>query len=230
MLKKLEWDSNFFNLNVGELIGYDKSKSISMESFDLIYLIQKQDDPISLKGFKQTYVDHKLTFKKEIRKHTANAISTKYFSSPTESEFQELCSLAFLSGQYSRFKCDPKFDQSYFEKLYTQWVKNSICDGHSKGLFYIKVDGFVAGFVTYTINLLEASIGLIAVDPVCQGCGIGGQLIDQLSSFLNENGVSKIFVATQIQNQKAISFYKKMGFELSHHTITKHLWNENTIQ
>ena len=230
MLKKLDWDSNFFNLNVGEIKVHNNSQDISIEGFDLIYLIQKQDHPISVKGFKQTYVDHKLTFKKEIRKHSANAISTKCFSNPTESEFQELCSLAFLSGQYSRFRCDPKFDQSYFEKLYIQWVKNSICDEHSKGLFYIKVDGFVAGFVTYTINLLEATIGLIAVYPAFQGRGIGGQLIQYLSSFLNENGVSKIFVATQFQNQKAISFYEKMGFELSHHTITKHLWNENTIQ
>jgi dTDP-4-amino-4,6-dideoxy-D-galactose acyltransferase len=193
-------------------------------------LVQKQDHPISLKGFTQTYVDHKLTFIKEIRKHTANVIRTKCFSSPTESEFVELCTLAFLSGQYSRFKCDPKLDQSYFEKLYIQWVKNSISDGVSKGLFYIKVDDFMAGFVTYTINHLEATIGLIAVDPAVQGQGIGGQLIQHLTTFLNENGVLKIFVTTQIQNQQAISFYKKMGFELSHRTITKHLWNENTIQ
>lgn len=230
MLKKLEWDSNFFNLNVGELKNHGNDQLISTGDFDLIYLVQKQDDLVKFKGFTQTYVDYKLTFIKEIRKHTANGISTKCFSSPTESEFVELCALALLSGQYSRFKCDPKFDQSYFEKLYIQWVKNSVCDEVSKGLFYIKVDGFTVGFVTYIINHFEATIGLIAVDPAVQGQGIGGQLIQHLTTFLNENGVLKIFVATQIQNQQAISFYKKMGFELSHRTITKHLWNENTIQ
>ncbi len=53
----------------------------------------------------------------------------------------------------------------------------------------------------------------MGVIPEYRSNGIGKLLIDECVTWAKENGYQKIFVNTYIANEKAISFYKKNGFD-----------------
>jgi dTDP-4-amino-4,6-dideoxy-D-galactose acyltransferase len=226
MIKKMEWDSDFFNLNVGKLDFKEYRESFNEESYDLLYIVSSADFDLKLKGFENSFSEQKVKFYKEFKEN--QQLSENIFSHrETDYNIQEIYELAFESGKNSRFLLDKKFSPEKFKELYKLWIDNSISQKFADDVLLYKYDGNTVGFLTYKTIEKNAFVGLIAVSNEHQGKGIGGIMLKHLETILNLKGIHNLTIPTQGQNKQACYFYNKIGFSISEKTYIKHYWKIN---
>ncbi len=96
--------------------------------------------------------------------------------------------------------------------------KDMLKDSNSKFLI-AEIDNRVVGFITFIIRktLLHSGLsGLIdelIVSQDYQNKGIGQYLVEGVIEQCKKLGCCEIEVSTELENKKAIRFYKKLGFE-----------------
>ena len=67
MVKKLQWDSEFFDLKVGEISLDTPLDAIEIEEdFDLMYVLSKDDFPLYISEYENTFSETKVFFVKKI--------------------------------------------------------------------------------------------------------------------------------------------------------------------
>ena len=223
MIEQLTWDSDFFGFNVGKVTALKgerinfhdlllKSKS---DNYRLIYLFS--EDAISED---MVPVDVKIVYSMPIEND-----GTHYEVLPEVHEAtNSLYSLAYRSGDHSRFRLDKNFEKGKFEELYNIWVENSLSGKFADKVFKYEVNGEIVAFVTVAIKDHVAIIGLIAVSENYGRRGIGSKLINAVKSYALERGCKTLNVATQQDNIEACMFYEKNGFSLYSKTYIYHLW------
>jgi hypothetical protein len=67
MLKKLEWDSAFFNLNVGELTLNSFSTPIDVSGYDLLYVLSKEGTKCNIPSFTKFFSEEKVKYSKDLQ-------------------------------------------------------------------------------------------------------------------------------------------------------------------
>jgi GNAT superfamily N-acetyltransferase len=226
MIRKLEWDSLFFNLNVGELSINDYKDSLDYSDFDLFYVISSDDFDLELKGFKNSFSEQKIKFHKELKE--LQQLSDNVFSyKETDYEIQEVYELAYESGKQSRFLLDKNFEPEKFKEMYRLWIDNSISTNFADDVLLYKHEGKTVGLLTYKTIEKNAFVGLIAVSYEHQGKGIGGIMLKHLETVLYAKGIYNLTIPTQDQNKQACYFYNKIGYSISEKTYIKHYWKIN---
>lgn len=227
-IERLNWDSSFFGIEVGRT--NQKQLSITTEDeinrFDLLYL--KEDRPIelnsSLLNRKNLLADCKLVYSKQISNLN---FSTDYIIKRCSGSFrlyEQLYSLAYLSGKYSRYKLDTNFAAGKFEEMYKMWVDNSISGEMADYLYYIEDAGKICAFVTLKITPEKGVIGLIATDQNARGRGFGKALVLKCEQTLRLEGIGILDVATQADNHVACRFYEKCEMSIKDRTFIYHSW------
>jgi len=228
-ISKLEWDSNFFDLNVGKILLKNSKKNskfilkiIKQSGFDLVYLFSKS--PLSRNLENLFFNETKFTFKKKILLSYNTNIAL-----PFEGKLnQELINLALDAGSFSRFKLDNSISR-FYNDLYTKWIENSITKKIADEVLTIQKCDKIAGFLTIKkVDKKSATIGLIAVRKEFRRSGIGTELIHSAENWVLEQNLDYLFVSTQKQNLKACQFYQKMGFILEHKEYIFHIWNSKS--
>lgn len=226
-MRRLDWDSSFFKIEVGEIENNDDLKNDTYSDFDLIYV--KKNAEILLPGFKLNYEENKVVFEKQILtiKEACNSVIP---FSKVKYDVEELYNLAYESGKYSRFLKDNLFGESNFKRLYKEWVDNSITKQFADDILLYFIEDKIVGFVTYKKQSTYCQIGLIAVNPNFQGKGIGRQLINEVENTLYKKGINTLRIPTQLENKEACFFYKKIGYKIIESTPIKHYWKiDDTI-
>lgn len=229
MLRRLDWDSEFFKLKIGRL-DLDSVEEFSVillkseelrQSFDLLYIFAEEKLNQQLLGI--NLVDTKTIFTKQLIDYPKEVSGvSKYLDSVVS---QDLYHLAWVSGKYSRFQLDKRFACNAYERLYSRWIEQSVAGKMAEGVFVHSTDGKIDGMITVGVNDKEASIGLVAVDDLSQGKGIGSKLIQAVEEYLlKETQVTTLKVATQWENKAACRLYKKNGFEVESKTNIYHWW------
>jgi len=239
-IHSLSWDTKFFDLNIGKL-SIDSSESSKRwkeiidgnPTFDLIYIFDEtqsiEKGPHTSDHFEITRLDQKVVyFWKNDNKDFDSCNGIIEYSD--EKVSPELRKLGHLSGHESRFLKDQKFPHGSFEKLYDQWIVNSVNKVNCDFVFVqLNEEAKVAGFVT--LQLIQedqlGKIGLIAVDPSMNGKGIGTKLIDKVKSVCAREGLKGFTVATQLENHGACRFYEKNECVLHNQTNIFHAWKMN---
>jgi len=129
-----DWDSEFFGFPVARITQAFLSESelkccldeMSEQGVKLVYWGADdkgcEDAALHLGG---QLVDHKVTFVRDILDNLPCEFNSKPISFQSKQPSEELIELAYLSGNYSRFKVDPKVGEERFKKLYRQWISNS---------------------------------------------------------------------------------------------------------
>lgn len=87
------------------------------------------------------------------------------------------------------------------------------------GCFFVyELSSTVAAFVRVARSVGRCShvayVGTLAVAPGYQGQGIAKKLISMIIDELKQEGIKRIELIVESDNPKAISFYKKFGFEI----------------
>lgn len=221
-IKKLEWDSEFFNLKVGDFNLTD-SEIPDCSDFDLVYIKSDKENDLVINGYEKSYTETKIIFRKIL--NNFNLTNSSIFDvSDINYSIEELKQLAYESGKYSRFKLDLNIDPKKFFELYDLWVINSLNKKFADNVFVYKEDCKTIGFVTYIVTNGIATIGLIAVSPNYQGRGIGGKLLKFVENRLLENNIKTLLIPTQFQNEEACFFYKKQGYHVYEKNFIVHYW------
>ncbi|MEO6278815.1 GNAT family N-acetyltransferase [Roseateles sp.] len=85
------------------------------------------------------------------------------------------------------------------------------------GTFWIwELDGAIAGFYRTTRYPGRVShvaqLGTLAVDPRLHGRGVGRAMIDDAIRHLRSDGIRRVELYAESDNQPALAFYKRLGF------------------
>lgn len=224
MVKKLQWDSEFFDLKVGEISLDAPLHAIEIdEDFDLMYVLSKDDFALHISEYENTFSETKVFFVKKIEFNEYNAAPIFSFDK-TKMPIEPLYELAYESGKNSRFLLDKKFEQSHFKNLYKTWVDNSLNNMFADDVLVFLEADEIKGFVSYKIKENTLTIGLIAVDFKHQNKGIGAQLLKKMEQIAFEKGMTQIKIPTQLSNTQACAFYEKQGYSIEEKTYIKHFW------
>lgn len=225
--KFLEWDSHFFKKQIYRI---DIETVISQEDFtrilsetkaDLFYLFSDCEQPHILKSGGKL-VDEKVIYTKKCS-DTQDEPGIIPFSGIVT---KELIDLAFLSGNYSRFKLDLNLS-SRFEEMYLLWLERSVNGQIADKVYIYKENNLILGFITVKTTGHSAVIGLIAVNEQHQGKKIGRKLINKVVNWAYNNMVTELNVATQLKNHNACRFYENCGFTIKSIDYIYHYYNIN---
>lgn len=233
-IKHLSWDSDFFNKKIGVIDCVDSDckdfelKKLIAEAKDadyqLLYVFTSANYPlISIENYPLKLVDEKVIYTRMIDAKSSFSFDdvNEYVSDDVRAD---LLSLAYQSGEYSRFKIDEGFEKDDFFRLYKRWIENSVSREVADKVFVTKKDNEITGMVTLSYKEDCAVIGLIAVDNSYRGKAYGTQLLNACFDDILKNKIDRIEVATQKNNINACRFYEKNGFEVKNVTNVYHLW------
>ena len=103
----------------------------------------------------------------------------------------------------------PPMDVDYLSEItnYPVWVVDS--------------RGSILGGLIMSFDNEQASIANIAVDPKCQGQGIGGALMMFAESRARENNFSELHLTTHVLLHENLSLYQHLGWQETDRDETK---------
>jgi ribosomal protein S18 acetylase RimI-like enzyme len=237
-LVKLNWDSNFFKKNI---FGLDLNEGIQSSSQIENMLIKNDADvcyikskiKISLNDFKfytNTYSSKLYVFRKKLNEETFSEYPNGIYLYNHKNDnqlYEQIIELAFLSGHKSRYKKDKRFNKYEFEKLYTNWIDNTINKSFGDDLLLHVDSGELSGLITFSSKDEIAKVGLVAVKPSFQGSGIGHKLIKSFEKYyiINKN-INFFEITTQEDNKAASALYEKNGYTLIDEIFIYHIWKK----
>ena len=230
----LKWDSRFFGYRVAKIsakeIHIDKLKLILNEcknnNIKLIYLFSEFEDVVTnnaAKSIGSLLVDNKITYSKRIIDEFYefdNCIKPFEILNPNE----KLIRLALQSGLYSRFKLDTNFKNNEFEKLYTEWIINSVNHKIADLVLVYYENNVELGVITFKKKNNYIEIGLLGVDEVARGRSLGTKLLNATFAHMKNHGITNVKVSTQKANINACSFYKRLSFIQEKSENIYHIW------
>jgi dTDP-4-amino-4,6-dideoxy-D-galactose acyltransferase len=235
-LLKLEWDSDFFNFNVGRIEGLIHNKQYIR---NIEYLIEKDNIKLSYYStpnelpsyihesnkFDIVLVDKKTTYTKSINSNLEIHKSITSIAQNTSYK-DKLIDLSIQSGIYSRFNIDKRIGKEKFEEMYALWMINSINRKIAKEVLISSEMNDLAGFVTLGEKNNRADIGIIAVDHFFRGKGIGKILMTSAEKWFSNLGYSSIQVVTQGDNNPACRLYESCGYKVDSVEFFYHIWKK----
>ena len=109
---------------------------------------------------------------------------------------------------------EPPLHKTLTDTILCEWLENPIafgafCDDNGKK----KLLGFVEGFLEQWNNRFRIT-NICVFDSTERKKGLGERLLSAIMSEAKKSGARMVVLETQSYNFKAISFYKKHGFEI----------------
>jgi dTDP-4-amino-4,6-dideoxy-D-galactose acyltransferase len=233
----LEWDSNFFGFKIGRVFINKSNASeiaaiselIKNEQFKMLYVILNEwDDEIheKLQNAGAKLIDKKTTYVHTVTAEAKTVVDFPVVEYADKYMTPELIELAYASGKYSRFLIDKGFGKKSFEKLYMEWLTNSLNGKFADKLWVATDREKVIGFVTAKRSKEDNSgqVGLIAVSEAYRGRKIGHALMSVCNDWYLHHNLQQATVVTQGDNKAACKFYEAVGYHVGKVEYYYHLW------
>jgi dTDP-4-amino-4,6-dideoxy-D-galactose acyltransferase len=230
----LQWDSDLFGFKIAKIVFEDTLNDnfhelihkLKENNVKLIYCFIKPGNSFSQKlieKYKAFQVDEKITYTQNIenKEIIVNPNIIVYKKGKINSK---LISLAIQSSEYSRFRIDKHFPENSCDKLYAQWITNSVKNIFDNAVYVYQEDDNIKGLVTLKDKPDAGTISIIGVDKGERGKNIGTELIHAAFFHYKQMNLSKIDVVTQKANQPACKFYEKNGFKIEFIENIYHIW------
>lgn len=237
LFKKLQWDSDYFGINIGYVSCLRLTPNIERivkeftkkEKIDLLEYLCNCHDKISVLNAERSgysFVDIRLTFERHL---------TNTFSLPVKKDFrvdkgclqdiEKLRSIASDIYKDSRYYFDGEFERSRVIDFYVNWIEKAILGNFDDYAFVMYRNDEPVGFCTikeYKKNAV--SIGLVGMDKVIQGNGMAEYLVNSSLMKLKKRGKRYVEVVTQGRNYEAQRLYQKCGFITKKTELWYHKW------
>ena len=235
----LKWDSRFFKKTIGRL----NSREIDQAAFRAIcswarqnamdclyFLSRKKQLPFAPQQseFFFYYLGRRVLLEKNPGAGTASHRSPGPFTiRPVQpSDIDSLEKISRQAFRETRFFKDPHLPEKKCQQLYGTWIKKS-CRGMAERVLVAWGPQLPVGFITcHLLGPGEGQIGLLAVSETHRGRGIGGALLSESFDYFKNNGVKRLKVVTQADNQSGLNLYLKMGFKKKNLAYWYHIWRE----
>jgi dTDP-4-amino-4,6-dideoxy-D-galactose acyltransferase len=232
-LQELPWDSHFWEFRTGELQVNAISAAelreciakAQADNWHLLYWRVAPDDALSLQaaeGCGLVLIDQKLTYRRVLAESVpAGKVQgirpTRLFTTALES-------LAWQSGQFSRFATDTRIAPAMFRRLYSTWLQNALRESGGARVLIYGTETAPQGLLTLEVRNQQAHIGLLAVDAQCRRQGIGRKLLQAAEQQARAQQHEALYVVTQRTNHPARQLYEQNGFELVEEEHIYHIW------
>lgn len=236
IVDKLNWDSNFFGINIASL----NHALINENIMKLVFSFCKQQriqclyfraDSRSLKnvelaekyGFhfaniRTTYILEK---KEKIKKRKKGYI----FRESRKSDIPWIIDVSRDAYTDSRYYFDSNFPREICSKFYVEWVEKIIRNsGKGEKIFVLERNKKPIAYIGSAIWGREIVIELIAVDPVSRGKGMGKKILREFIYHYQKAAYYRFRVVTQGRNIAAQRLYQSCGFEINDMGIDYHKW------
>ena len=232
----LPWDSDFFGLRIGRVTSGRLTGSqipflldwCRQERIDCLYLLADPADVEILRrlqelGFRS--VDTRVTLTRPCGEQAAPSelpgVTIRNFGRYDLSDLREI---ARVSHRHTRFWNDPNFPRSLCEALYVRWIEKS-CAARGDRVFVAELERRPAGYITCERqDNGQGRIGLFAVAETARGRGVGGGLLVSAIEWFRTEGIRRISVVTQGDNDAARRAYAKHGFTVDSSALWLHYW------
>lgn len=237
LVRKLEWDSNFFGFNVAflscmhltETIWRRIEKFVRRENIRLVEYLCNCHDARSVrvaedKGFR--FTDIRLRFSRKLTGAEGMALPDGItFDTASEEHIPALREIA--SGLYedSRYLFDSNFDVERIDEFYQNWVQKGVRGQFDDECWCLFEGG--KPFAFCTVRYLEeraAHIGLVGIANSHWGDGHGKRLLHSVFNKLYERDVRTLGVITQGRNYAAQNLYQSTGFRIKATQLWYHKW------
>lgn len=106
-----------------------------------------------------------------------------------------------------------EIEKESFKDPYNPFFLLQLYELFSDTFLVAEVGGRVVGYIIARRVGTRGHIIAIAVDPKYRGRGIGTILMQVILEKLKKRGVEIVWLEVRISNKRAISFYRKLGFE-----------------
>jgi dTDP-4-amino-4,6-dideoxy-D-galactose acyltransferase len=105
---------------------------------------------------------------------------------------------------FDRFALDLELPRAGHDRLYRQWIRNSLEGGRHRVAVAEK------DFITFRTETDAIRIDLVSVLRKRRGTGLA--LLDAISAYGRQHELEKVIVITECENLPAVSLYIKAGF------------------
>lgn len=78
----------------------------------------------------------------------------------------------------------------------------------------LNITGWCVGLVRHAGAHVAGRIYTLAIDPDCQGRGVGKQLVVHMLEELAARDVQRVYLEVRADNTRAVSLYEKLGFTI----------------
>jgi|SRR6185312_10206534 len=232
MSRRLEWDSSFFGMPIGESRAASEQElrvaddwardqrlrcqylAIPSESFPLIASAEAL-------GYQLTGVRMSLVAEAPFRPDLTGTGGMRV-RPVRDDDIGALERIASTAHPDTRFFADQHFPREACARLYETWIRRS-AEGWADCVLVADGDGPVA-YATLHRDGDAARIGLIAVASDTRRLGIGRALMIDAFRWCDATGVRRLSVATQAQNTSALRFYLRCGFNVDQVDFWLHKW------
>jgi dTDP-4-amino-4,6-dideoxy-D-galactose acyltransferase len=237
LVKRLEWDSNFFALNIAFISCLHLSTNIYKainryvikNKIDLVEYLSNCHDRRSVliagkEGF--TFADIRLTFYKNLDSwRTVQQDNNLEFRQAVEEDIPALEEMA--AGMYvkSRYFFDNRFGLEKAKQFYQGWISKAVRAQFDDECWCLTNNKKIVSFCSLKYGIKSsASIGLIGVHKSYANRGIGRLMLESVLNKMAERGLKKIFVVTQGRNYPAQNLYQGVGFKTKETQLWYHKW------
>ena len=237
LVKKLDWDSKFFGINIAyisclhlsENIYKAITKYISVNNIQLIeYLCNCHDRRSVLIAEKAgfTFVDIRLTFVKLLKDvEPVFAVDDLIFRKATDADIPNLEAVAGQIYTKSRYFFDEKFGAKKAQEFYESWIRKAVRGEFDDECWCVTRGKIVLAFCSLRYTQSRAAqIGLLGVQDAYAGHGIGKHIAERVIEMLAKKGIEELTVVTQGRNYSAQNLYQSVGFRTRQTQLWYHKW------
>ena len=175
-------------------------------------------DGLTAAGFKKIETSVSLTKSIKNANQSANKVSISLASKNDSEDLKKLARNLFI---HDRWHSDPKIDDEIAKKLKECWIENYFSGERGDLCLVSKANEVVNGFILLINNTSTVKIDLIGVDSKFQGQGVGRELLNSISRFVNTQSCV-LNVTTQLSNERSLNFYYSFGFKLKSYSSNWH--------
>lgn len=174
------------------------------------------------KGF---LADKKVTYWLDLHQYALPTFAEERVESYIESSPDSaLLNLAFESGNYSRFKMDPRITTDQFHKVYSTWMQNSTNRQIAQAVLVVRQHDKIVAMTTLGEKNKRGDIGLLAVDSDYRGMQLGSLVVYASQAWSIQQGYRYTQVVTQQDNLPACKLYEKCGYTVEKIEHFYHFW------
>lgn len=229
MIKKLDWDTDFFLINIGNYLYNENNNKELLEQTminEKIEILQYKvdiNDKNQIKHLEEigfNFIDLEILYRYNINSINNNVNINENVVILEENnvnidEIEKIVKNSFIHSRFHNFATEKKVDD-----FYIKWIENGILKKHDDLCYNIRYNNEIAGYVSVKYIEKDVKIGLFVISDKYRGKNIGSFAINLLIKKLYIEKKRYLYVATQGRNIKAQNFYMKNKGNI----INTYLW------